>query len=276
MIYFTISPIELVKYHINKQLGILPDVIEVDSVKDIYGVLIKGTSFKKSINLINASRISKGEMAKFVYKQGAFNTTYIVLNESCYKEFQKKYKASVSVKGILINPDLYKSNLLKLKSLFEDEAYEWIWDKFKYNPSKLDKELNRLLLSVEKKKYSRKELVDMYEGIGGVYAYRQYIGSIRGTELLSKMSDKELWMLVVGGNKTPCLFYKFLVEDTNRKPLLYHYLLIVREAVQDGLIPVRIGAILFNEWVRYLSLPREEYITISSEQVKRLSRLNRG
>ena len=259
MIYVSDAPLGLLSYHFTRMKGKNPicvrDAKEVDLISCIStpGSITDIDELPEALYLIEYKLSSVPSLDAHVH----FNTTYI-----CVPEISDKWKG---VERLTISPSLYKGDLEAIRAIFTEDGYEYFWNalclkRFKGSPRKWNMELNSLMIEFRHKRerISSDYLREKYEGVSGatLSTFLINMGTRKGSEILSGLSSSDLWTLFIGSGEKPPFIYHYLVERNNA-PEIYCCVSLMREAVIDGLIDLRIGSILFNEWLIECQLIRK-------------------
>lgn len=136
--------------------------------------------------------------------------------------------------------------------LFREDGYEYFWERFKNHPIRREAEVTILmLLRKSQGPFSESDLKSRYELNPPRYieALRYNIGTPKGTELLIKIGDNEVYPLVID-IKGPCLFTSAL----QRHPHFISYLALLQNRILQGGINPRIMTILFHQWLVMVGL----------------------
>lgn len=199
----------------------------------------------------------KGKAPKAL-AQSIFNDTYI--STSSLTSW-KPYLEKDWVKEIEIHPELFKGTLAQFKSIFEPDAYDYFWEKFKNAPRKIDIELKGLITKFanrgsSKIPFSKEDLEMMFCPEISQELFTQYpknIGTIEGQNIINQLPDSSLWTLFIGSESRPPFIYYSLSKKGC--PELYVYLIDLHKAVRNQQRDLRAACCLFNSWVQEVGYP---------------------
>lgn len=113
----------------------------------------------------------------------------------------------------------FSTKLNKLSFVFTDEAFYYFVDRFSADPVKGNKELTHVLdiFSSTKSKINLSILLKLWE-VGMSYSYLPYIGTEKGTSILTELKDSEIWPLINGDFP---LIYKYSMSK--KAPIIWHF-----------------------------------------------------
>lgn len=147
--------------------------------------------------------------------------------------FLKVTKINGSISCPFSPKDVIRKKLDKMAFIMEQEAVNYLWDRFSDKPSKLRKELQHLvdLFKARKKILSLEVLKSMYEG-EMAQSYMRLLGTPKGSRILSTLSPSERWKLFIGNENQKPLLYSYLVK---RAPILWHFINANIDSYKDAL-----------------------------------------
>ncbi len=236
MLYVTSCQESLLYHHLIKSYP--NQEIKVHKNTDnIASVLIHKSFRDKTIDMI----VMDKEPAAL--KWSPYGITYLKLNSisSCLKQF---ISSSEHIQHLDLRPELYKSRLQEFKGVFEDDAFEYFWNRFKNYPNKLNAELFLIIQFVKSshKRVTLEDLLSRYTG-GAEDNFLTNFGNSEGTKLLQDLDSGSLWTLFMDrGSARASIDSK--IDETILYPLEY-----VRSIIRLGIMDTRVALILFNCWL---------------------------
>jgi len=216
VIYLNTQNILLLKHHLRVK-NINYNYIELDNPTEVYNLLLLGSPLNKPVYLISYI----GNKILDIQSKNKFNTIYLNTSSKSIKNnlFKKDW-----VELLNIDNKLYSNNYQKLKSLFELEAAEYFWNKFKDNPTKLNSELTNILIFVKlnKKKVSIEDLINLYEiSIEGKLQYKlNKIGTLEFLNLVKNSNSAELWSFFIDKGSYPSTLENFFIKKKEQPEFL--------------------------------------------------------
>lgn len=236
MLHVTSCHESLLYHHLIKSY---PDQeIKVHKNTDNIGSVLIHKSFRdKTIDMIVMDKEPPN------LKWSPYGTTYLRLNSisSSLKEF---ISSSEHIQHLDLRPELYKARLQEFKGIFESDAFEWFWNRFKNYPNKLNAELFLLIQLVKSstKRVTLDDLLSRYNG-GAADNFLNNFGNGEGTKLLQELDSGSLWTLFMDrGSAKASIDSK--IDETILYPLEY-----VRSIIRLGIMDTRVALMLFNCWL---------------------------
>jgi hypothetical protein len=266
----TDAHLSLVSYHIQEKEKVIPDVYRPETEKELLDILRLGTPYKPVFSLINYKGKPPANLQVSYY-----NTVYLCTNEiDSWKELNKEW-----LEVLELHPELYKYRLDQFKNLFDFEAYDYLWDTYKNYPKKLLSEIIKINLSNPSRKQTIEDLgVKNQKEVNVFLDICINLGNLDYSKTLFELPESSLRTLFIGSDKKPPYIYYFLVGNKRRvgsNPELWQAVEILKEAVDSKLIPLNIGAVLFNQWVSQLTKVRLNYKKYEYQfNYKQLNQLN--
>ena len=266
----TDAHLSLVSYHIQEKEKVIPDVYRPETEKELLDILRLGTPYKPVFSLINYKGKPPANLQVSYY-----NTVYLCTNEiDSWKELNKEW-----LEVLELHPELYKYRLDQFKNLFDFEAYDYLWDTYKNYPKKLLSEIIKINLSNPSRKQTIEDLgVKNQKEVNVFLDICINLGNLDYFKTLFELPESSLRTLFIGSDKKPPYIYYFLVGNKRRvgsNPELWQAVEILKEAVDSKLIPLNIGAVLFNQWVSQLTKVKLNYKKYEYQfNYKQLNQLN--
>ena len=250
----TDAHLSLVSYHIQEKEKVIPDVYRPETEKELLDILRLGTPYEPVFSLINYKGKQPANLQVSYY-----NTVYLCTNEiDSWKELNKEW-----LEVLELHPELYKYRLDQFKNLFDFEAYDYLWDTYKNYPKKLLSEIIKINLSNPSRKQTIEDLgVKNQKEVNIFLDICINLGNLDYSKTLFELPESSLRTLFIGSDKKPPYIYYFLVGNKRRvgsNPELWQAVEILREAVDSKLIPLNIGAVLFNQLVSQLTKVKLNY-----------------
>lgn len=273
----TSSPLSLVSYYAYANEKKVPTVYRIDTEKELLEVLMLGTRYNPVLSVVEY----KGKPPPNL-EVSIFNTVYLCTTDKDLPYWEELNKDWLSI--ISINPELYKCILDKYSQYFDEDSYDYFWETYKYYPKKMLSELMVLILNSPNRKYTIEDLgVDTSKDVNMLSQVCLQLGSQSNNQTIYSLSESTLRGLFIGSDKKPPYIYYFLVGSPRRpanNPELWLGIEILREAVNDKLITLTIGAVLFNQWVSQLEKIKVNYkkftYTVNVEQLNKLENILKG
>lgn len=243
----TNAALSLVSYHIQQKEKIIPNLYRPETEKELSSVLRLGTPYEPVFSLIEYKDKPPANL-----QVSAFNTVYL-----CTKEVDNWRGLNKSWIEILeLYPELYKNNLDRFSKLFDFEAADYLWETYKNYPKKLNSEVIKIVLTHPKRKQTIEDLgVKNQKEVNVFLNICLNLGNIEYSKTIFELSESSLRLLFIGSDKKPPYIYHFLVGSKRKigsNPELWQAVQILQEAVNNKLIQLNIGAVLFNTWVSNL------------------------
>lgn len=250
----TEAAFSLVSYHIQEKEKVIPDVYRPNNEKELLSILRLGTPYEPVFSLIDY----KGKPPANL-QVSAFNTVYLCTKEiDGWRELNKSW-----IEILELYPESYKHRLDKFKTLFDFEAYDYIWETYKNYPKKLTSEVFKIVLSQPKRKQTIEDLgVKNQKEVNVFLDICLNLGNLDYSKTLFELPENSLRTLFIGSDKKPPYIYYFLVGSARKQgnhPELWQAVEILKEAVNSKFISINIGAVLFNTWVSQLKKVRLNY-----------------
>lgn len=250
-LFISQSPLSLLSYHIEEKEKIIPSIYRIDTERDLISLLMAGNPLIPAINIINY----KGKPPTTDLRVSVFNNIYLCLSTKDYSSWKELINKYSWISELNIHPELYKKKLQKYSFLFEMDAYDYFWEKYKNYPKKLEAELTVLLLKnkEERTKFSTEDLLfSSVEESNKFFYICSNLGNTKITKELFNMRDSLLHQLFIGYPSKPSYIYYYLLGNKKRKetyPELYQAIEILKECVFNKFVTISIGAILLNYWI---------------------------
>lgn len=178
-----------------------------------------------------------------------FNNTFLCVDKL------NDWKVFTECKVFDVEPEKFIDFLPLLRGIMEPQAYNWLVDRFKKFPGKLEMEL--MFLTSEYKQRGELSFDFIYSRYGVIKNFN-LVNSIRkhqlGDPLLTKKiiesSESELWSAFIGTEKRPPYVY-YILKNNNRWDLI-RLLDILRLEIEDGSISLKPGLVLLANKIREL------------------------
>ncbi len=276
MLYITTSPVSLVSYHAMRQNNAVPQVYrKVDSL-GLNDILVLGSPIKPALVVIDA----KSDKPPKEIMQSPFNTAYLCVSGAKYWEALIKEKDWIQ--QVTISPELYKKEFDSMPAIFADrDARDNFWERFKNYPEKLHMELTRLFFRrISTGEGVSEDYLDAFYG-GNTpdtfLSFKRHIGTKKGTAILKAMPATSIWTLLIGTEKKPAYIYYYLVGKNGTDgacPELYHYLTHLQSVVNEGVMDLKIAAVLFHDWVVSVGVKKSNKQLEFAPTIDELTKLN--
>jgi hypothetical protein len=243
----TDAHLSLVSYHIQQKEKIIPNLYKPETEKELLSILRLGTPYEPTFSLIEYK-----DKPPVNLQVSAFNTIYLCTKEvDRWKELNKSW-----IEILELYPELYKENLNRFKKLFDFEAQDYLWETYKNYPKKLTSEVIKIALTHPKRKQTIEDLGIKNQKEVNVFSdVCLNLGNVEYSKTIFELSESSLKLLFIGSDKKPPYIYYFLVgskSKAGKNPELWQAVQILQRVVNTKLIPINIGAVLFNQWVSSL------------------------
>jgi hypothetical protein len=250
----TDAHLSLVSYHIQEKEKVIPEVYRPETEKELLDILRLGTPYEPVFSLIEYKSKPPANLQVSYY-----NTVYLCTKEvDSWRELGKEW-----LEVLELHPELYKHRLDQFKRLFDFEAYDYLWDNYKNYPKKLLSEVIKIALSNPNRKQTIEDLgVKNQKEVNVFLDICINLGNLDYSKTLFELPESSLRQLFIGSDKKPPYIYYFLVGNKRKvgsNPELWQAVEILKEAVDSKLIPLNIGAVLFNQWVNSLKKVQLNY-----------------
>lgn len=275
--YVTSTPLSLLSYYVEKEENVQYTIYRIDKEKELNKVLGLGDCFSPTLSLIEYKGKPPQEL-----KVGIFNKVYMSVEDLKLWEIINKDWLKI----IHINPEIYKFNLQKYRNIFEEDVEDYLWDKWKFYPKKLEAELMLLLIKYgnRKTKIKLEELIFNNTKTTNIFFQAcKGLGNVDNSKLLFNLSDSNLFQLFIGSEKKFSYIYYYLIGNKKKEgtnPELYQAVEILREAVLNNLVPIQTGAVLLNNWICNLSKIKTNHkksvFNINFKELNNLENLLKG
>lgn len=276
MIFLTDNSSSVLRYHLKSIQNSSINAFNIEThsntkASQVNKILLRGDIFNQTKSIITFDAKSKAkEFEKIYLKQNKFNTSYLsfygVEDKYLFKKVSKKFSTSKNVQIISINEAEVLALFNKYKQIFSRDAFNYIKKYFIDKPTSFEKELFRLvnIYKTSRKILSLEQVVELYEYGQLIPDSRKILynlGKNATNELIMRCSGGELYGLLIGSDKNPPYIYKlffnsnsYRIFNKEQKVIIYSCLQYLKQAVEQNLIEIKIGAILFNQWVYELRL----------------------
>lgn len=250
----TNAHLSLVSYHIQEKEKVIPDVYRPKTEKELLDILRLGTPYEPVFSLIEYKSKPPANLQVSYY-----NTVYLCTTEiDSWRELGKEW-----LEVLELYPELYKYRLDQFKNLFDFEAYDYLWETYKNYPKKLLSEIIKINLSNPSRKQTIEDLgIKNQKEVNVFLDICINLGNLNYSKILFELPESSLRTLLIGSDKKPSYIYYFLVGNKRKvgsNPELWQAVEILKEAVDSKLIPINIGAVLFNQWVSQLTKVKLNY-----------------
>ena len=277
----TSAPLSFLSYYVWDTEKQVPTVYKVSTEKELIKVLGLGTMFAPALSVVEY----KGKPPPKL-NVSVFNKVYLCTKEEeiCTWKSIAEEKQWLSI--LEVHPELYKNRITQFAKFFDFEAYDYIWNTYKYYPKKLVSEIIVLVLKHGNRNYKytiedvvnnlSKETVNLAELCFN-------LGKPSNNIAIHNLSESVLRQLFIGSDKKPPYIYYYLVGSARKEgnhPELWEAVVILKEAVEDKIIPLQTGAVLFNSWVSQLEQKKINYrkfiYKVNSVNLNKLEQLIKG
>lgn len=263
MIYVTNANWNLLVYHIYRTYGKKPITIKDATENDI----LKAISTMGEIGLESVEDYIclleyKYSSIPNLSNHSLFNSTYIHITSGTHNWD--------GCNTLILDPNLYKPPALIMKGLFTEEGADYFWQelclkRFKCNPFKWYTEINSLIVN-KKEAYTLNHLKELYEikASNTLVKFLIKLGTTEAFDILEKVTDCDLWIMLMGAEFKKPYIYHYLVDKNNAQDV-YACVTLFQQLIYDSLIDVRRACYLLNYWFILHPLERGyKYIKLSN------------
>jgi hypothetical protein len=277
----TTAPLSFLSYYVWETEKQIPAVHRVSTDKELIRVLGLGTMFAPALTVVEYKGKPPPNLSVSV-----FNKVYLSVEEKeiCTWKSIAEQKEWLSI--LDIHPELFKKRISQFAKFFDFEAYDYIWDTYKYYPKKLLSEIVVLVLKYGNRncKFTLEDVVtNLSKETVNLAELCFNLGKPSNNLAIHNLSETTLRQLFIGSDKKPPYIYYYLVGSARREgnyPELWEAVVILKEAVENSLIPLQTGAVLFNSWVSQLEKQKLNYkkfnYKVNSVNLNKLEQLIKG
>lgn len=277
----TTVPLSFLSYYVWDTERQIPTVHKITTEKELTKVLGAGTIFSPALTVIEYQDKPPPNLSVSV-----FNTVYLSTKEEYIDTWKNIAEQKSWLSIVDIHPELYKTRLSKFKKFFDFEAYDYIWNTYKYYPKKLLSEVVLLVLKHNNRncKFTLEDVLNNLTKTPVNLADICFnLGKPENNLTIYNLPEATLRQLFIGSDKKPPYIYYYLVGSARKKgnnPELWEAVVILKEAVINNLISLQTGAVLFNSWISQLEKQKLNYkkfiYKINSVDLNKLEQLIKG
>ncbi len=252
MLKITQTPFSLVKFHLlsdNIDANNI-NILHVNNLTELNNCLLEGVSYNKDGELIPSIYLINyiGKPVLKTVKIHSYNTTYLIVeNVKKWKHLEKDN----NVKFFNIKPSQYAYTINGVAAVLTPPAQRHFWanyclDKYNCNPYKWYN-ITRYLFSlykIKKHKFDINDIDCILNSVSEVVKpYLQNIFTKKGKEYILQMTNKELFVVFVGGGTRRGMIYSYI--QRLKPDLLYVYMIFI-ESFYKGNVRLLDGVILLD------------------------------